>query len=242
MTRPAERARLATLVILAGIGGYVDAVSYLGFGRVFTAAMTGNTVLLALAVAEQDWSAALRSAVALAGFVGGVALGQLVVGRFEARTHWPQAVGAGLSFELVLLAMLAVGWWLAGASPSGAAGHLLIALSALAMGAQSATARKLDVGAVSTTYVTGTLTSLTAGTIEWLRATRRARRQAQQNPKETLQAVTAHGPVLPAVAWGVYAAGALAGGLVVMLASVAAFPLAALAVAVLALVDWRLDR
>src|SRR5213079_1589678 len=83
--RPSERIKMATLIALTGIGGYVDAVSYLGLGRVFTAAMTGNTVLLALAVVQQDWSAVLRSILALMGFVGGVALGQAVVGRFKAR-------------------------------------------------------------------------------------------------------------------------------------------------------------
>ena len=66
---------VCTLVVLTGVGGYVDAAIYLGMGQVFTAAMTGNTVLLALAVAGLDWSAVLRSSVALIGFVGGVALG-----------------------------------------------------------------------------------------------------------------------------------------------------------------------
>jgi uncharacterized membrane protein YoaK (UPF0700 family) len=105
-SRPSERVKIATLITLTGIGGYVDAVSYLGLGRVFTAAMTGNTVRLALAVAERDWSAALRSATALIGFVAGVALGQIVVGRFEARTRWPRAVGSGLVIELALLPAL----------------------------------------------------------------------------------------------------------------------------------------
>ncbi len=34
------------VLLLTGVGGYVDAVSYLALGRVFTANMTGNTVLL----------------------------------------------------------------------------------------------------------------------------------------------------------------------------------------------------
>src|SRR6188474_440431 len=116
-SRPSERVKIATLITLTGVGGYVDAVSYLGLGRVFTAAMTGNTVLLALA---------------LIGCVGGVALGQIVVGRFEARTHWPRAVGSGLVIETVLLAALAAGWYLAGPQPVGSGAHLLIFASALA--------------------------------------------------------------------------------------------------------------
>src|SRR3954449_12156346 len=108
--RPSERVKIATLIALTGIGGYVDAVSYLGLGRVFTAAMTGNTVLLALALTARDGAAVLRSSVALLGFIAGVALGQVVVGRFEARSHWPRAVGSGLLVELSLLASLAAAW------------------------------------------------------------------------------------------------------------------------------------
>jgi uncharacterized membrane protein YoaK (UPF0700 family) len=44
-SEPGEPVRIGTLIVLTGVGGYVDAVSYLRLGRVFTAAMTGNTVL-----------------------------------------------------------------------------------------------------------------------------------------------------------------------------------------------------
>jgi uncharacterized membrane protein YoaK (UPF0700 family) len=240
--RPAaETVRLATLLVLAGVGGYVDAVSYLGLGRVFTAAMTGNTVLLALAAAAQDWGAVLRSGMALVGYVGGVALGQVVVGRFQARTHWPRAVGAGLAVELVILVTLGTGWYLVGAPPNGWTTHVLIALSALAMGTQSATVRQLNVGAVSTTYLTGMLTSLTAITVEWMRANGRGGGQAGREPQDPLHEETPHGPALPALAWCVYAAGALAGGLVVMTAIAVALPLAALVVMIVALIDWHVE-
>ena len=60
-----ERLKIATLITLTGIGGHVGAVSYLRLGRVLTAAMTGNTVLLALTVVERNESAVLRSAMVL---------------------------------------------------------------------------------------------------------------------------------------------------------------------------------
>jgi uncharacterized membrane protein YoaK (UPF0700 family) len=237
--RPSERVKVATLITLTGIGGYVDAVSYLGLGRVFTAAMTGNTVLLALAVAERDWGAVLRSATALIGFVGGVALGQIVVGRFEARTRWPRAVGSGLAVELALLVVLAVAWYLTPPRPVTATLHLPIAMSALAMGVQSATARRLGVAAVSTTYVTGTLTSLTSGTVEWLRSGERRRSARAEHLVAQPNAAVVHGPGLPSIAWGAYAAGALAGGLVVMLAPTVALMPALLAVLAVAVLDVR---
>src|SRR3546814_17031743 len=59
------------LVLLAIAAGCVDAVSYLGLGEVLTAAMTGNTILLGLAIGQAKVPAALRSCAALVGFVFG---------------------------------------------------------------------------------------------------------------------------------------------------------------------------
>src|SRR5215210_549077 len=73
-----ETVRNAMVVLLSVAAGCVDAVSYLGLGRVFTANMTGNTVLLGLSLGQADWQAALRSGVALAGFIMGVAVGTVI--------------------------------------------------------------------------------------------------------------------------------------------------------------------
>ncbi len=54
------------------------------------------------------------------------------------------------------------GWLIDGSEPSGVVVYPLIVLSALAMGVQSAAVRRLAVADVSTTYITGTLTGLTA--------------------------------------------------------------------------------
>jgi hypothetical protein len=67
--------RSGLLLLLAGVAGYLNAVSYLGLGRVFTANMTGNTVLLGLALVQADRPAALRAGLALAGFLLGSACG-----------------------------------------------------------------------------------------------------------------------------------------------------------------------
>jgi len=42
------------LLALTWGAGTIDAISYLGLGHVFTAMMTGNTVLLGLALAERE--------------------------------------------------------------------------------------------------------------------------------------------------------------------------------------------
>lgn len=48
---PETPALLAVLTVLTATSGLVDAVSYLGLGRVFTANMTGNVVVLGFAAA-----------------------------------------------------------------------------------------------------------------------------------------------------------------------------------------------
>ncbi len=62
--------RDAMLLLLTLAAGCVDAISYLGLGHVFTAMMTGNTVLLGLALGQGHILDALRSIRALLGFVG----------------------------------------------------------------------------------------------------------------------------------------------------------------------------
>ncbi len=73
--------RDAMVLLLTWAAGSVGAISYLGLGHVFTANMTGNTVLLGLAVGQGQGFAALRSVVALGGFALGAAIGAIVVER-----------------------------------------------------------------------------------------------------------------------------------------------------------------
>jgi len=53
------------VLVLTWAASGVDAISYLGLGHVFTANMTGNAVLLGLAVGQGQGLAALRSIIAL---------------------------------------------------------------------------------------------------------------------------------------------------------------------------------
>jgi uncharacterized membrane protein YoaK (UPF0700 family) len=79
MTRSPRESHL--LLALAFAAGSIDALSYLGLGRVFTANMTGNTVLLGVAVATGTSADTLRAVAALGGFVLGGAVGILLIAR-----------------------------------------------------------------------------------------------------------------------------------------------------------------
>lgn len=148
------------LLALTLVAGYLDAVAYLGLGNVFIANMTGNTVLLGLSVGLGRRQEALRNGIAFAGFAAGALAGARVAGRGREHVLWPARVTATLCLELLLAAIFTAGWRLGGAQPSGNGLFVLSAIGAAAMGVQSAAARRLAVAGVSTTYVTGTLTTL----------------------------------------------------------------------------------
>ncbi len=157
-----KRLRDAMLVGLGCTAGCVDAISYLKLGHVFTANMTGNTVLLGIALGQLHGLAALRAALALLGFGIGVAIATLMdKNTGSGHRVWPQPVTLILAFECALLWLFAFGM-----RHAEAAGYartdvrVLIVLSAVTMGLQSVAGRRLDVSGVTTTYITGTFTGL----------------------------------------------------------------------------------
>jgi uncharacterized membrane protein YoaK (UPF0700 family) len=150
------------LLALTFAAGCVDALSYLGLSRVFTANMTGNAVLLGLAIGQTEELQVAHSSAAIVGFVLGVLTGARLVGPTRERVVWSHRITLALGLECAVLFAFAAGWWLADPSSRGAGLIGLILLSGLAMGIQSAVARRLAVPGVSTTYVTGTITSLVA--------------------------------------------------------------------------------
>jgi len=147
--------RDALLLALTAAAGWVDALSYTALGHVFTANMTGNLVLLGLTLGSVQAGGATRSTVALLGFAAGALLGSALTR--DAVGDWPRRVTAALAVEAAALLAFAALW------QAGARLELLIALSAVGMGIQSAAVRRLAVAGVATTFVTGTLTSLMAG-------------------------------------------------------------------------------
>ena len=237
--------RNGLLLLLACAAGAIDAISYLGLGRVFTANMTGNTVLLGLALVQADHPEALRASLALVGFFGGGVLGAWVVEKGPSAGLWPRSFTVALALGGGFLVVFAVGWLLTGGEPATAAARgPLIVLSALAMGVQSAAARRLEVSGIATTYITGTVTMLARWLMRWL-----GRGGANGSPPlrpgttdsgAPRQARRAVG--LLAAVWGIYIGGAMVAGACVRLSPelAVALPFAlTLVVIVTAAVHWR---
>src|SRR3954451_4229443 len=76
------------LLVLTLTTGLVDAVSYLGLGRVFTANMTGNIVLLRFGIAGSGGLPVLAPLVSLGAFL----VGSTAAGVLAARTGDRRAV------------------------------------------------------------------------------------------------------------------------------------------------------
>jgi len=148
------------LIVLTVVTGLVDAVSYLKLGHVFVANMTGNVVLLGLAVGGVSEFSVAVSLTAIASFLlGAIAGGRLGSrtgehrGRFLALAIYVKGIAVGTAFVVSLASSDVSG---------GITVYTLVVLLAFAMGLQNATARRLGVPDLTTTVLTLTLTGLAA--------------------------------------------------------------------------------
>ncbi|WP_262851432.1 DUF1275 domain-containing protein [Mumia quercus] len=160
---PEVLARDRAVAALAVLSGATDAISFLALGSAFTSVMTGNLVLVGVAAGSRDATALGVVATALVAYVVGVAVGARVAGRPHPGDNvWPARINVALGLELVLLAVYAVGWWALDSEPRQVWVLPLLALSATALGIQASAILRFGVSGMSSTYLTGTLTTLVA--------------------------------------------------------------------------------
>jgi uncharacterized membrane protein YoaK (UPF0700 family) len=151
--RAAAHATSAELAVrdwlLAGLSfatGIYEAICFLTFGKVFTAAQTGNLVLFGIGVAGTRQPAGpnpVTVVISLAAFAAGAVLATPILKAFDGDQEtednkvfhaWPRRVSIALAIALILqVGFVAV--WITAASPASLA-YILMALSALAMGLQ----------------------------------------------------------------------------------------------------------
>jgi len=135
---------------------------FLSLGRVFTANMTGNVVLLGFATAGVPGVSVGRSLTALFAFLLGAAVG----GRFLAGSNFEALLGrvlATFGIEGMCLAAetaVAIGYDTVSAEKLPL--YTMILLTSVAMGMQNAAVRRLAVPDLTTTVLTLTITGLAA--------------------------------------------------------------------------------
>ncbi len=161
------------LVALSFSTGIYEAICFLTFGKVFSAAQTGNLILLGIGVAGTRQPAgpnAVTVVIALAAFAVGAGAAMPILKAFDGDKEiddndvfqlWPRRVSIALAIALVPQAgFLAV--WVTAASPATFA-YPLIGLSAFAMGLQMNAIRSLHVPGISATAFTAGYIELASG-------------------------------------------------------------------------------
>src|SRR6266404_1728354 len=152
-----------TLLGMTVVTGLVDAVSFLSLGRVFTANMTGNVVILAFATARVPGLSIAHSLTALLSFLVGATFG----GRIMARAGADSQIRFAAQAFVLEVVFLAVASFCSIGYRSDLLKHsfqpfALIALTALAMGTRNAAVRKLAIPDLTTTVLTLTITGIGA--------------------------------------------------------------------------------
>lgn len=155
-----EQLHAMLMLALTFSTGIIDAVGYLGLDRVFTGNMTGNVVILGMAVAGADDLPIVGPTIALFCFMLGAALG----GRYlrTAAPGWAQRHTVAFALVGGLLVVTA-GVLATGVEHRVHALALTVTgLMAASMGLQAAAARKLGIKDLTTVVVTSVITGLSA--------------------------------------------------------------------------------
>ena len=136
--------------LLALVGGFLDAYTYLSRGKVFANAQTGNMVLLGVRLCERDWAGALGYLVPILAFALGVLVAEWIRRRrAQERFHWRQSV---LLIEIAILIPI-------GFVPDGAANPYVNTAVSFVCALQVQAFRTMHNLAYATTMCTGNLRS-----------------------------------------------------------------------------------
>ena len=136
---------LLSATLLATTGGLLDAIVYTLHGHVFANAMTGNVILLGIAVFSRDWIQAVRHLVPICAFLVGVASSRFL--RLLPQFYASIAV---LALETVVL-------FIAGLLPSSFPDMAFTGIIAFTSAFQVSTFRLVGRFAYNSTFITGNL-------------------------------------------------------------------------------------
>jgi uncharacterized membrane protein YoaK (UPF0700 family) len=145
-----EPSELSDALILASTGGLLDAFVYLNHGHVFANTMTGNVVLLGIAILGHQWREVVPHLVPILGFFAGVSSSR------HLRTRSNRAVTIALAFEIITL--FALGWM-----PASFPDTLFTAIVAYVAAFQVTSFRHVNQLSFNSTFITGNLRNAIEG-------------------------------------------------------------------------------
>ncbi|MGO4595129.1 YoaK family protein [Leifsonia sp. 2TAF2] len=161
-----NRQRDMTLVLMLALTfstGIVDAVGYLGLDKVFAGNMTGNVVILGMALVGAEGLPWVGPLIALVAFMAGAVVGGRTLRRES--TGWNTRTSWSFTAVAAALAVLTTVTTITGGVPPKPWELAITTLLAAAMGFQAAVARHLAVKDVTTVVVTSTITGLAADSV-----------------------------------------------------------------------------
>lgn len=138
-------------IILAIVGGYLDAYTYICRGQVFANAQTGNMVLLGIQLAQGNFLRALYYLVPIITFFVGVFFVEFIKAKFKINKtlHWRQIA---IAIELILLLGIAF-------LPQGRYNAIATIVVSFVCSLQAQSFRKFNGNAYASTMCTGNLRS-----------------------------------------------------------------------------------
>lgn len=138
-------------IILAVVGGFLDAYTYLIRGGVFANAQTGNIVLLGVNLAQSNYSEAVHYLVPILAFAFGILTVELIKSELKSNVsvHWRQII---VIIELILLFACSF-------IDSGVGNALVNTVISFVCALQVESFRAVEGNAAATTMCTGNLRS-----------------------------------------------------------------------------------
>jgi uncharacterized membrane protein YoaK (UPF0700 family) len=171
-SRPTEL-HLALMLALTFSTGVIDAVGYLGLDKVFTGNMTGNVVILGMAIAGAEGLPIVGPIIALLAFMVGAAISGRTLRKRPAGWSERNTVLFGIVGVILLAAALTA--LLVTERPEWV-NLTITGTLGLAMGVQAGAARHIGVADVTTVVVTSTIVGLAfdsslggGGNTRWIR-------------------------------------------------------------------------
>ncbi|MER8184976.1 DUF1275 family protein [Kitasatospora sp. NPDC094015] len=152
-----------TRALLVLAAGAANAFGFLALGGVFTSVVTANSAVLGLSLGTAHLGAARLAGLALLGYLLGAVTGSAVTagrGRLPAR-----GLPGGLAVEALALWLVTAGWLAWDAHPDAGRRAALLLLTAAAMGCQNGSVRVAAGTGVTTSFLTGAVTSAVAALV-----------------------------------------------------------------------------
>lgn len=158
-----HRAVARLLVVLSASSGCLDVFCVTQLGGFFASVITGNLVQLGHNLVAVDPRLLSGGSVAVGGYAVGVGGGTLPLR--HAGLGWRSRTHVVTAAQVLILVGVAGGWWATGGQPGYPASLVLLFGAAAASGIQSVVTISSGIPHATTTYLTGSLTSIVRGVV-----------------------------------------------------------------------------